>query len=149
MIGTSACVSSARTSTRPGSEAGMLPTPKVRRMTASGWGVVMARSRAALIPGTTSMTATSWRLYGLGSCQPVPALGASYQRHGAPVRAMGDTEGDSNPRNAHDEVLVARLPARSLCPKNSMTPRARCDIAARRAPVTFADASEPTTPSGY
>ena len=39
------------------------------------WGVVMARSRAALMPGTTSMTATSWRVYGLGSCQPVPALG--------------------------------------------------------------------------
>ena len=127
----------------------MLPTPKVRRMRASGWGVVIARRRAALMPGTTSMTATSWRAYGLGSCQPVPGWGAPYQRHGAPVRAMGDTEGDSKPRKAHDEVLVARLPARSLCPKNSMTPRAWRDIAARSAPVTFADASEPTTPSGY
>ena len=30
-----------------------------------------------------------------------------------------------------------------------MTPRAWREIAARSAPVTFADASEPTTPSGY
>ena len=63
--------------------------------------------------------------------------------------AMGDTQGDSKPWKAHDEVLVARLPARSLCPKNSMMPWARWEVAARRAPVTFADASEPRTPRGY
>ena len=79
----------------------------------------------------------------------MPAWGVPYQRHGAPVRATGETEGDSKPRNAQDEVLVARLPASSLWPKKSMTPLARRDIAARRAPVTFAEASDPTTPSGY
>ena len=68
--------------------------------------------------------------------------------HGAPVMASGAGLGDSKPVKAHEEDFVARLPASSRCPKKSETPSTRPEVAALRAPVTFAAASEPSTLSG-
>ena len=120
MTAVPALMASAMTSVSPGSALGTLPTPKARRITASGRGVTMARSRAAVIPGARSMTATSWRSYGRGRARSAqwgrvgrsaPGAGCRAHRQGAPAVANGAAPGEAKPSKAHELVLVARLPA--------------------------------------
>ena len=83
-----------------------------------------------------------------------PAVGettssVAYHRQGAPVRASGGTDGEAKPSKDHELVFVTRLPARRWWPKKRLTPFARPEDAARKAPATFPAASEPTSPKGY
>ena len=59
MTAVPAAITRSTTSVSPGSWDGTLPTPKARRITASGSGVSSASRRAAVMPGTRSTTTTS------------------------------------------------------------------------------------------